>query len=124
MSARERLESYLDSLRTRLRTHIYARAAAVAVAGVLAITALTVWTLQREEFAPAIAMAGRFAIAVLLVCVIAVLLWRPLRRLRRDEGAHVFEQQLPDENGRIQTSLEGAFGPAELEQAVDKVTSG
>ena len=27
-----------------------------------------------------------------------------------------------DENGRIQTSLEGAFGPDELEQAVDQVT--
>ena len=37
MSARERLESYLDSLRARLRTHIYARAAAIALAGILAI---------------------------------------------------------------------------------------
>ena len=34
MSARERLESYLDALRARLRTHIYARAAAVAVGGI------------------------------------------------------------------------------------------
>ena len=57
MSARERLESYLDSLRARLRAHIYARAAASAFAGILAITAFTVWTLQRQEFAPAIAVA-------------------------------------------------------------------
>jgi hypothetical protein len=56
MSARERLESYLDSLRARLRAHIYARAAAIALAGILAITAFTVWTLQRQEFAPAIAV--------------------------------------------------------------------
>ncbi|MGH8237641.1 MAG: hypothetical protein ACREXP_11555, partial [Steroidobacteraceae bacterium] len=107
MSARERLETYLDALRTRLRIHIYARAAAIAVAGILAITAFTVWTLQRQEFAPAIALAGRVAIGVLLACVIAALLWRPLRRLRRDEGAHVFEQRLPDENGRIHTYLDG-----------------
>src|SRR6185369_2090991 len=107
MSARERLESYLDALRARLRTHIYARAAAIALAGILAITAFTVWILQRQEFAPAIAVAGRVAIIVLLACVVAVLVWRPLRRLHRDQGAHVFEQRLPDENGRIQTYLDG-----------------
>ena len=95
MSARERLETYLDALRARLRTHIYARAAAIAVGGILAITALTVWTLQREEFAPAITFAGRIAIVVLLVGVVAALLWRPLSRLRRDHGAHIFEQRLP-----------------------------
>ena len=107
MSARERLETYLDGLRARLRIHIYARAAAVAVGGILAITALTVWTLQREEFAPAITLGGRVAIVVLLVSVVATLLWRPLSRLRRDHGAHIFEQRLPDENGRIQTYLDG-----------------
>ena len=107
MSARERLETYLDALRTRLRTHIYARAAAVAIAGILAITAFTVWTLQRQEFAPAITLSGRIAIVVLIVAVVAVLLWRPLRRLHRDEGSHIFEQRLPDENGRIHTYLDG-----------------
>src|SRR5688572_29489355 len=106
MTARDRLESYLDGLRARLRTHIYARAAAVAIGGILAITALTVWTLQREEFAPAIAYSGRIAIGVLLICVIAMLLWRPLRNLHRDQGAHIFEQRLPDEDGRIQTYLD------------------
>jgi hypothetical protein len=107
MSARERLETYLDGLRARLRTHIYARAAAIALAGVLAITAFTVWTLQRQEFAPAIALAGRIAIGVLIVAVVAVLLWRPLRRLHRDQGAQIFEQRLPDEDGRIHTYLDG-----------------
>jgi hypothetical protein len=107
MSARERLESYLDALRARLRTHVYARAAAIAFAGVLAITAFTVWTLQRQEFAPAITLAGRVAIIVLLAYVVALLVWRPLRRLHRDQGAHVFEQRLPDEDGRIQTYLDG-----------------
>ena len=107
MSARERLERYLDALRVRMRTHIYARAAAIAIGGILAITALTVWTLQREEFSPAITLGGRVVIVVLLGCVVALLLCRPLRRLSRDAGAHVFEQRLPDENGRIQTYLDG-----------------
>jgi hypothetical protein len=106
MSARERLEDYLHSLRVRLRTHIYARAAAVAIGGVLALTALTVWTLQRREFAPAITIAGRVAIGVLTVGVVVALLWRPLRRLGRDDGALIFEERLPDENGRIQTYLD------------------
>ncbi len=107
MSARERLETYLSALRTRLRTHIYARAAAIGTGGVLAITALTVWTLQRAEFSPAIAFAGRIAIVVLIACVAALLLWRPLRRLSGDDGANIFEQRLPDEDGRIKTYLDG-----------------
>ncbi|HKU16522.1 MAG TPA: hypothetical protein VJQ52_19180 [Steroidobacteraceae bacterium] len=106
MSARERLESYLDSLRARLRRHIYARAAAVALGGILAITALTVWSLHQGEFAPAITLSGRIAIGVLVVVVAALLLWRPLRRLSSDDGAKIFEQRLPDENGRIQTYLD------------------
>ena len=107
MSARERLDSYLHSLRARLRSHIYARAAAVAIGGVLALTALTVWTLQRREFSPAITIAGRVAMVVLIVGVAIALLWRPLRRLHRDDGPHIFEARLPDENGRIQTYLDG-----------------
>jgi hypothetical protein len=107
MSARERLETYLSALRTRLRTHIYARAAAIGIGGVLAITAFTVWTLQREEFSPAIAFLGRVAIVALIACVAALLLWRPLRRLSSDDGANIFEQRLPDEDGRIRTYLDG-----------------
>ena len=52
-------------------------------------------------------MAGRVAIVVLLACVVAALLWRPLRRLRRDRWRAIFEQRLPDEHGRIQTYLDG-----------------
>jgi hypothetical protein len=107
MSARERLESYLHALQLRLRTQIYARAAAVAIGGVLAVTALTVWTLQRREFSPAITIAGRTAIVLLIVGVVVALLWRPLRRLGREDGANIFEEQLPDEDGRIKTYLDG-----------------
>ena len=107
MSARERLESYLHSLRARLRTHIYARAAAVAIGGVLAITAFTVWTLQQREFSPAITITGRLAIIALIVAVVVALLWRPLSRLGRDDGAHIFEERLPGEDGRIRTYLDG-----------------
>jgi hypothetical protein len=107
MSARERLESYLHSLQLRLRTHIYARAAAVAIGGILAVTALTVWTLQRREFSPAITITGRIAIGLLIVGTVVALLWRPLRRLGRDDGANIFEERLPDEDGRIRTYLDG-----------------
>lgn len=106
MTARERLETYLDALRRRLRTHIYVRAGAIAAAGMLVITVGAVWLLQREQFSPAIVLSGRVALGLLLLLVGVVLLWLPLRWLNRDQGAQVFEQQLPDEDGRIQTYLD------------------
>ena len=74
MTARERLESYLDALRRRLLAHIYVRAAAVAAVATLLITCATVWWLQREEFAPSITIAGRGALLVMLLAV-GALLW-------------------------------------------------
>jgi hypothetical protein len=106
MSARERLETYLDALRRRLRTHIYVRAGAIAAAGVLVITCVAVWLLQREQFSPAVVLSGRIALALLLLLVAALLLWLPLRWLNRDQGAQLFERHLPDEQGRIQTYLD------------------
>src|SRR5918999_1643324 len=106
MSARERLESYLNALRRRLRIHIYARAAAVGVAGTLIITTVAVWLFARQDFSPAIVFSGRGALIVLLLAVAVFLVWRPLRHLRRDDGAHIFEERLPDEDGRIQTYLD------------------
>ena len=64
MSARERLESYLDALRARLRTHIYARAAAIALAGVLAITAFTV--LQFRPVLTVASLESKYAFVSLL----------------------------------------------------------
>ncbi|MGH8187331.1 MAG: hypothetical protein ACREUC_12270, partial [Steroidobacteraceae bacterium] len=106
MSSRERLESYLNALRRRLRIHIYARATAVGVAGTLIITCVAVWLFARQDFAPAIVFSGRGALIILLLAVAVMLVWRPLRQLRRDDGAHIFEQRLPDEGGRIQTYLD------------------
>lgn len=107
MTSRERLESYLAALRRRLRTHIYIQAAAVAAAGLLLITCGAVWLLNREDFAPSVAISARIAIVILLSGVAMLLWWLPLRRLDRDEGSRVFEQRLPAERGRIQTYLDG-----------------
>jgi hypothetical protein len=106
MTARERLESYLDALRRRLLAHIYVRAVAVAAVATLLITCVTVWWLQREEFAPSITIVGRSALLVMLLVVAALLLWWPLRLLGRRRRAQTFERHLPDEHGRIQTYLD------------------
>ena len=106
MTSRERLEGYLGALRRRLQSHIYLRAGAVAAAGILLLTCGAVWLLNRQDFAPSIAMSARIALVVLLLVVAVLLLWLPLRRLTRDQGSRVFEEQLPEERGRIQTYLD------------------
>jgi hypothetical protein len=106
MTSRERLESYLASLRRRLRTDIFVRAGAAAAVGTLLITCVAVWLFNREGFASSIAVSARVILALLLAVVAVLMLWLPLRRLRRDDGSRVFEQRLPEEHGRIQTYLD------------------
>jgi hypothetical protein len=106
MTARERLDQYLNSLRRRLRMHIYVRAFA-ACAGAVALTAgAAVWLMEREEFAPAVTLSGRIAIAIALLAIAVLLLWKPLTRLRRDDGAQIFEERMPAQGGRVQTYLD------------------
>src|SRR6185436_13651575 len=59
-----------------------------------------------EGFPDAVAVSARLVLAALFAVVAVVLLWLPLRRLRRDDGAQIFEQRLPEERGRIQTYLD------------------
>lgn len=106
MTSRERLESYLAELRSRLRAHIYLRAGAVGAAGTLLLTCIAVWLFNQQGFAASIAISTRVALGLLLLLVALILLWLPLRRLRRDDGSNVFEQHLPDQHGRIQTYLD------------------
>jgi hypothetical protein len=113
MTSRERLESYLAELRSRLRAHIYLRAGAVGAAGTLLLTCLAVWLFNREGFPASIAISARITLVVLLLLVALVLLWLPLRRLKRDDGSKVFEQHLPAERGRIQTYLDSKRREAE-----------
>lgn len=113
MTSRERLESYLAALRSRLRAHIYLRAGAVGAAGTLLLTCLAVWLFNHEGFASSIAISARVALVLLLLLVAVMLLWLPLRRLRRDDGSKVFEQHLPEEHGRIQTYLDSKRREAE-----------
>lgn len=106
MTSRERLESYLASLRRRLRTDIFVRAGATFALGTLLITCAAVWLFNREGFAPSVAVTARVVLAVLLAVVAVLLVWLPLRRLARGDGSQVFEQRLPEEHGRIQTYLD------------------
>jgi hypothetical protein len=107
MTSRERLERYLAALRRRLRSHILLQAAATAVAMALIVTCVGVWLFQREDFAPSIAIGTRVVLMTLVALVAVLWLWRPLRRLSRDEGAHVFEERLPEQRGRIRTYVDG-----------------
>lgn len=105
-SSRGRLETYLDSLRRRIRTLVYARAAAVFAAGLLLVTAISVWAANRSGFPAHLAAIGRLSLLLLTGMVAIVLLWRPLRRLRFNNGADEFEQRLPAQRGRIETYLD------------------
>ena len=72
MTSRERLESYLASLRRRLRTDILVRAGAAAAVGTLLITCVAVWLFNRQGFAASISVSARVML-VLLLTVVAVL---------------------------------------------------
>lgn len=106
LSPRARLETYLDGLRRRIRTLIYARAAAVLAVGALLITGVAVWVLNGSGFPPHFAAIGRLSLLVLVALVAITLLWQPLRRLRLNDGADEFEQRLPAQRGRIETYLD------------------
>ncbi|HEY6643171.1 hypothetical protein [Povalibacter sp.] len=106
MTARARLESYLDELRRRVRTHIYLRAAAVATGSALAVILALVWLLQRDGFTAGLVISGRVLLATLLLACVVALIALPLRRLRRQDGACEFERRLPAQAGRIRTYLD------------------
>lgn len=119
MGARDRLERYLDRLRRRLRTHIYARAAAVAALTLLVVTALLVRQLQRDGFPYELALLGRIALALAMVAIAVALVWVPLSKLHRKQGAAELERRLPAQSGRIETYLdarrrEGTLGASPL----------
>jgi len=113
MTSRARLESYLAELRSRLRVHIYLRAAAAGAAGTLLLTCIAVWLFNQQGFADSIAISARVVLVVLLLLVALLLLWLPLHRLKRDDGSKVFEQHLPEQRGRIQTYLDSRRREAE-----------
>jgi hypothetical protein len=104
--ARQQFDSYLADLRRRIRGLIYARAAAVIAAGVLLLSVAFVWMLNRNGFVSGLAIAGRVGLLLIVGLVIAGLLWRPLRRLQRRDGADELEHRLPEQRGRIDTYLD------------------
>lgn len=106
MTSRERLEGYLAALHARLRALIYTRAAAVAGLGILVFTVAWVTILNRDGFPASLAIIGRVLLATVLIVIAIALVWVPLRKLSRNDGANEIERRLPAQRGRIQTYLE------------------
>ncbi|MEP7312749.1 MAG: hypothetical protein ABI859_09200, partial [Pseudomonadota bacterium] len=107
MNAGVRLDQYLEQLRLRLRREIYARATAAVVLTALAITAVAVWLLTRAGFPAPAVLGTRLGLVLAVVAIALLTVWRPLRRLRIEDGAREFERHLPDQGGRIETWLDG-----------------
>ncbi|MEJ1965196.1 MAG: DUF4175 family protein [Gammaproteobacteria bacterium] len=106
MSARERLEQYLDRVRRRLRAAVVARASAVVALTALLVTVIAVWLLRDPGFPPAQVMAARVVLALSLVVAAAAMLWRPLLALQPRNRSKAFERNLPTQGGRIETYME------------------
>ncbi len=106
MNAVDRLESYLDELRRRLRLGIGARAALGVALLALLVTLLVALLLRQVELAGAWLLTARLLLLALSLGVLAALAWWPLHRLLVRDGAAVFEKQLPEQDGRIETYLE------------------
>ena len=110
MNAIERLDTYLGALRARLRAHIYVRGALFAAGVVLAVVVAFSWLLQRNGFDAAFALAGRLLLIAALLAIVVACVWLPLRVLRKEDGARVFERKLPEQQGRLSTYLDTRRG--------------
>ncbi|MFO7275771.1 MAG: DUF4175 family protein [Pseudomonadota bacterium] len=106
MSARERLDRYLDEARRRLRAIAVARASAVLAVSALLLTLAAVWFLKRTGFAPGWVLGLRLTLIAVLLAAAAALLWRPLLELRARFRAQALERRLPGQQGRIETYVE------------------
>jgi hypothetical protein len=106
LSARERLEQYLDRVRQRLRASVVARASAVVALTALVVTVVAVWVLRDPGFPPAQVMTARIVLALSLIVAAAAMLWRPLLALRPRNRSKALERNLPTQGGRIETYLE------------------
>ncbi len=110
MTAVARLDAYLDALRGRLRARIYVRGALMGALAVLAIVVGFSWWLQQSGFANALVIAGRVLLGLTLALIAIACVLVPLRALRRNDGAHIFERTLPDQHGRVATYLDARRG--------------
>jgi hypothetical protein len=106
LSARERLEQYLDEVRQRLRAAVVARAGAVVALTALFVTLVSVWLLQNPSFPPSAVITARVVLVLSLLVAAGAMLWKPLRALQLGHRSKTFERHLPTQGGRIETYLE------------------
>ncbi|HEY4368290.1 MAG TPA: hypothetical protein VGN07_13735 [Steroidobacteraceae bacterium] len=103
---RQQLDAYLEALRRRIRSVVYARAAAAAGAGVLLLSVMLVWMLDRHGFSAWLTTAGRIGLLLIVAIAAVAMVWRPLRKLAQREGADEIERRVPVQAGRIDTYLD------------------
>ena len=105
MNARESLDHYLASLRSRLRGLGILRAVAAMSGAWLLVTLLAVVAMGLTSAGAAVVLVAR-GLLVVAALGAALWAWRDLVLLRRDEGATAFERVLPAQGGRIETYLQ------------------
>src|SRR4051812_40383349 len=106
LTARERLEQYLEQIRQRLRTAIVARASAVIAVTALVVTIGAVWMLRDPGFPASAVLTARIVLVLSLLVAAGAMLWRPLVALQPRNRSRAFERHLPMQGGRIETYLE------------------
>jgi hypothetical protein len=106
LSARERLEQYLDQVRQRLRAVVLARAGAAVAVTALLVTVIAVWMLREPGFPPSAVLAARIALVVSLIVAAVAMLWRPLLALHPRNRSKALERHLPAQGGRLETYME------------------
>ncbi|MEO7774342.1 MAG: hypothetical protein ABIT36_04210 [Steroidobacteraceae bacterium] len=106
MSAAATLDGYIAAARRNLRALIWSRAGAASGIGILLLSVAAVWFLQRRGFPETQVWLWRGVLALLLLGIATILLWRPLQRLARAHGANELEARSPEQQGRIVTYME------------------
>src|SRR5262245_27370788 len=106
MNPREKLDEYLGALRERLKLAIFTRAGAAIALATLIVICTAVYVLNLRGFPIGGVIVSRIALFIAVAAIVATLVWLPLRRLRKGDGAEQFEERLPEQHGRLQTYLE------------------
>jgi hypothetical protein len=106
MSARERLNSYIDGLERRLRLGAILRGAAVLIAAALAATVVLVLIINRFAFSGGSLTGARGVLILTLALLSAFALVIPLRRLNRRTAAGKAESAFPQFQQRLITYAE------------------
>ncbi|NND93144.1 MAG: hypothetical protein HKN42_19980 [Granulosicoccus sp.] len=105
-SSIDRFGNYLHRARRRETWRHVLRFIALLCLAMCTITAVGTWAGLFRGFTPELTMSIRVILAVSTVLLCAILLWRPITSLRRDQGAALVEGADAAFNGRVRTYLD------------------